>query len=266
MIDVGKFCTKQRYDFEDFVEIIQILRAPGGCPWDAEQTHESLRKSFVEETYEALETIESGDTHGMCEELGDVMLQVLMHAQIEAENKTFDIGDVVDGICKKLVFRHPHVFGDTSVSSSADVLSNWDSLKKVEKSQKSESEVLQSVSKALPALMRAQKVQHKAAKVGLDFDGYDSAKARLLEELCELEAARENASGIEEEYGDVLFSAVNLSRFLHIEAEESLTRSTEKFIARFTRVEALAKESGKSMAAMSAEELDKLWVMAKGEQ
>ncbi len=263
MIDVGDFGVKKKYNFDDFVEIIQILRAPGGCPWDAEQTHQSLRKNFIEETYEVIDTIDSGDSVGMCEELGDVMLQVLMHAQIAAEDKSFDVNDVIDGICKKLVYRHPHVFKDTQVSSSEEVLSNWDALKKVEKHQKSETEVLQSVTKALPALMRAQKVQHKAAKTGMDFDGFDSAKDKLYEEIGELERARAERSNIEEEYGDLLFAAVNLSRFLHIEAEDALTCATNKFIDRFARVEALAQANGKDMREMSPEELDKLWNLAK---
>ena len=263
MNSVGELISKSEYNFEDFVEIIRILRAPGGCPWDMEQTHASIRKNFIEETYEAIETIDKGDTEGLCEELGDVMLQVLLHAQMEAEQNTFDINDVVNGICKKLVYRHPHVFGHVSADDAQTVLKNWDNLKKVEKKQKSDTAVIASVSKALPALMRAQKVQSKAAKVGMDFAGYADAKDRLIEEIGELDAAIESGNGIEEELGDMLFSAVNLARFAGCDAEEALTGATDKFVGRFAEVERLAAEQGKKLKELSEKEADELWELAK---
>jgi MazG family protein len=244
---------------------MSLLRAPGGCPWDREQTHESIRSNFIEETYEAIEAIDTKDSELLKEELGDVLLQVVFHAQMEKENGVFSIDDVTDGIVKKLIVRHPHVFGETIVSSSTEVLKNWDEIKKQTKKQTSQSEVLQSVSKALPALMRSAKVQQKAAKVGFDWPDISGALSKIDEEYRELCEAVEggNPDECEEELGDLLFSAVNVSRFLKVDPEEALTRSSNKFIERFTKVEKLAEQRGIDMKSSSLVELDRLWDEAK---
>lgn len=164
------FTEKENYNFNDLVEIVKILRAPDGCPWDREQTHKSIRSNFIEETYEAVEAIDTDDLDLLKEELGDVLLQVALHAEIESEQGTFDINDVCDGICKKLIIRHPHVFGDVNADTTEQVLKNWDAIKMKTKSQKTQTQAILSVSKALPSLMRSTKIQQKAAKVGFDWE------------------------------------------------------------------------------------------------
>ena len=260
-----KFEPKQRYGYEDLIRIMEVLRSPGGCPWDREQTHESIRKNFIEETYEAVEAIDSGDKAHLQEELGDVLLQVVFHARMEEEAGGFTMEDVCDGICKKLVLRHPHIFGDVRADSAEQVLKNWDEIKKKEKSQKTATDTLNSVPRLLPALMRAAKVQHRAARAGFDYDDLAGAMKDLESEGRELREAV--ASGLPEEQaeelGDLLFAAVNVSRFLHTDAEEALTRATEKFIGRFSLVEQLAASRGIDMQEASMEELDRLWKEAK---
>lgn len=255
------FEFKSEYNFNDLVEIVKILRAPDGCPWDREQTHKSIRANFIEETYEAIEAIDTENLELLKEELGDVMLQVAMHAEMESEQGTFDINDVVDGICKKLVIRHPHVFGNLNASNTDEALSNWDAVKMQTKSQKTQTEAMQSVSRALPSLMRSAKIQGKAAKVGFDWDSVDGALDKLYEECDELKQAiisgdKENQR---EELGDVLFSAVNVSRFLDIDSEHALYDACDKFTNRFSKVEALAKERNIDMKTASISELDSLW-------
>lgn len=250
---------------DDLLQIMQILRAPGGCPWDREQTHQSIRSNFIEETYEAVEAIDTKDTDLLKEELGDVLLQVLFHSQIEKDSGGFDFSDVVDGIAKKMIVRHPHVFGDAVVKDSDEVLTNWDAIKKKTKSQSTQTEVLKSVSPALPALMRSAKVQHKAAKVGFDWPDVTGALQKVDEELAELrEAVQTNdEEACREELGDLLFSAVNVSRFLHIEPEQALSLACEKFISRFSKVEQLAQQKNIKMSDSSIEQLDMLWNEAK---
>lgn len=259
------FQRKETYDLDDLLQIMKLLRAPGGCPWDREQTHKSIRNCFIEETYEAVEAIDGDDPVLLQEELGDVLLQVVFHAELEAEAGRFAFADVVDGIAKKMVQRHPHVFGTVVVNGTEDVLTNWDAIKKKTKDQKTQTEVLQSVSKALPALMRSQKVQQKAAKVGFDWPDVSGALDKVAEETAELREAirtdvQENCS---EELGDLLFSVVNVSRFIGVNPEQSLSEACEKFIARFAKVEQLAKERGMDMASAGIEALDKLWDEAK---
>lgn len=255
------FKIKSEYDFNDLVEIVKVLRAPDGCPWDREQTHKSIRANFIEETYEAIEAIDTEDLELLKEELGDVLLQVAMHAEMESEQGTFDIYDIIDGICKKLVVRHPHVFGDLSASNTDEALSNWDAVKMKTKSQKTQTEAILSVSKALPSLMRSAKIQGKAAKVGFDWDSVDGALDKLYEECDELKAAIKSGdkANQREELGDVLFSAVNVSRFLDIDSEHALYDACDKFTDRFSKVEALAKERGIDMKTASLSELDSLW-------
>ncbi len=259
------FKLKDRYTIDDLLLIMRILRSPNGCPWDKEQTHQSIRNCFIEETYEAIEAIDTNDSELLKEELGDVLLQVLFHSELESEAGSFNFSDVVDGIAKKMVVRHPHVFGDTVVSNSDEVLVNWDAIKKETKKQSTQTEVLQSVSKALPALMRSAKVQHKAAKVGFDWPDVSGALDKVGEETQELKEAiaSGNSNDCTEELGDLLFSVVNVSRFLHIEPEQALTLSCEKFISRFQKVEQFANERGINMTAASLDELNSLWDEAK---
>lgn len=259
------FIRKDKYNIEDLLHIMELLRGPGGCPWDAEQTHESIRKDFIEETYEVIEAINKKDKELLKEELGDTLLQVAFHAQIEKEIGSFDFSDVCDGICKKLIERHPHVFGEVSVSSTDEVLSNWDTIKRKSKGQKTQGSSMLKVPKELPALMRAQKIQQKAKKAGFDWDNIDGAFEALYSELDELKNAIKSgtADDIKGEMGDLLFSCVNVSRFLDVETEEALTLSNEKFINRYVIVEKLAEEREIDMKNTPIEELDELWKEAK---
>ena len=260
MID---FVRKETYGLKDLEDIVSILRAPGGCPWDKEQTHESLRRGLMEESCEVIEAINEQDPEHLKEELGDVLLQVVFHADIEKDAGRFDLEDVADGICKKLIFRHPHVFGDVTVSGTDEVLSNWEDLKREEKSQQTYTDTLNAVAKSLPALWRAEKVQKKAKKAGFDWPDAQGAVDKLSEELSELREAIAQGTNVEEELGDLLFAAVNVSRFVHADPEETLNAATEKFISRFAKVEELAKAQGQDMAQMSLTELDKLWEAVK---
>lgn len=255
------FQIKGKYDFNDFVQIMRILRSPEGCPWDRVQTHESIRQNFIEETYEAIEAIDTNDVELMREELGDVMMQVIFHSLMEEEKGNFDINDVCDEVCKKLIVRHPHVFSDVVADTPDEVLTNWDKIKMQTKSQSSQSQVLDSVSKALPALMYSQKVQSKAAKVGFDFEKTDDAVDKVSEELSELKSAIENndADNMSEELGDLLFSVVNVARFIKVDSEKALYDATLKFKDRFSKVEALCKERDIDMEKAPISVLDSLW-------
>lgn len=259
------FEFKPTYGMDDLLKIMQILRLPDGCPWDREQTHESIKKNFIEETYEVVEAINKNDSHLLCEELGDVLMQVVFHAEIENEKGVFNFSDVTDGVCKKLIERHPHVFSDVTVNSTDDVLTNWDAIKSKSKNRKSQTDKLLSVPRELPALMRAQKLQEKAKKVGFDWDDVSGAVDKIKEETAELQKAIQlsDTENAEEELGDLLFSAVNTARFLKIDAEEALTKSSDKFLKRFSVVEQLAKERSIDMENTSLQELDKLWDEAK---
>ena len=255
------FARKEKYGIGDLLKIMEILRSPEGCPWDREQTHESVRQNFIEETYEAIEGIDLKDTELLKEELGDVLLQVVFHAQMEKEQGSFDFSDVADGICKKLIIRHPHIFSDVVANNSDEVLKNWDAIKMETKSQRTQSEVLSGVSRSLPALMRSQKVQHKASKAGFDWPEIGGALDKVEEELSELREAV--AAGTEEErveeLGDLLFSVVNVARFLKTDSEEALTLACDKFISRFAKVEALAGERRIDMKSSPLSVLDALW-------
>lgn len=261
------FTLKDRYDFSDLVEIVRVLRAPGGCPWDAEQTHTSIRENFLEETYEVIEAIDTLDPVLMQEELGDVLLQVVMHSDMATEDGWFTMDDVANDICQKLIIRHPHVFGDVVVNSTGDVLKNWDDIKRQTKKQKTQSEAMAAIPATYPALMKAQKVQSKARKAGFDWDDPAGAFDKIYEETAELKealAGGDNAR-IEDELGDLLFSAVNVARFCHCDAETALEKATRKFMARYTVTERLAREKGIDMKESSIEVLDELWAEAKKE-
>ena len=251
--------------FDKFVEILKTLRSDHGCPWDREQTHKSLRQNLIEEAYEVIESIDNDDNANLREELGDVLLQIVMHSVIAEEENAFTIEDVIDEVSEKMIRRHPHVFGDVEADTSEEVLKNWDAIKKQEKQEKTIGESMQRIPKALPANIRAEKVQKKAAKVGFDFSNYKEALEKVYEELRELEEAKttENTSEIEEEFGDLLFALVNLSRFLQINAENSLTNATNKFINRFVTIEALAEKGNKQFSELSIDEMNELWEQVK---
>lgn len=257
------FTFKEKYTYEDLLEIMRILRCPEGCVWDREQDHKSIRRSFIEETYEAVEAIDNDDSVLLQEELGDVLLQVVFHAQIEAEAGRFTMDDVADGICKKMIYRHPHVFGSVEVKNSDEVLTNWDALKQKEKHQKSTTETLESVARSLPGLIRAEKVQHKAAKVGFDWDEVSGALDKVREETAEVARAINGDGDPSEELGDLLFAVVNVARFLKTDPEDAINRTTDKFIRRFAQVEQAAKDAGRSLSEMSLAEMDALWDAAK---
>ncbi|NLY11130.1 MAG: nucleoside triphosphate pyrophosphohydrolase [Firmicutes bacterium] len=239
------------------------LRSEHGCPWDREQTHQSLKKYLIEETYEVLEAIDEGDPSAICEELGDVLLQIVFHAQIADENKHFNMEDVITGICNKLVRRHPHVFADVKVENAEEVARNWEAIKQDERSNVEFTSILDGIPKSLPALSKAEKVQLKAAKYGFDWDRLEDVLTKLDEELTELKAALKDNERIEEEFGDLLFSLVNISRFISIDAESALQRATNKFIKRFQYIEKEAAKRGQSLESMTLNEMDKLWEMAK---
>lgn len=260
-----EFVLKDKYNIDDLVAIIKVLRAPGGCPWDREQTHESIKKNFIEETYEVVEAINKQSTDMLREELGDVLLQIVLHSEIESENGNFSFDDVVNDIVQKLVVRHPHVFGEVVANNTAEALNSWDTVKLKTKGQKNQTESMLSVPRELPALMRAQKIQHKAAKIGFDWDNVGGAVDKLYEEIDELKTAMEQGKrfDIEDEFGDVLFSCVNIARFIDVDSEEALTASTDKFMSRFSLVEQMASEQGIDMKSSSIEELDRLWDKAK---
>lgn len=257
------FKFKDRYNIDDMLEIMKILRSENGCPWDREQDHHSIRKDFIEEVYEAVEAIDTDDTELLREELGDVLLQVVFHARIEEEKNSFDFNDVVNDICQKLVIRHPHVFGDISVNSTDEVLKNWNNIKQETKGQETYTETLESVCTALPALMRAQKLGQRAKRAGMDFADINSAIEALEGEIAELKKALSENSNIKEELGDVLFSAVNVSRICGFDAEEALSESSDKFIGRFRKTEELVRFDGIDMKSLNIDELDVYWRKAK---
>ena len=220
---------KDKYNIEDLLEIMKILRAPGGCPWDAEQDHESIKKNFIEETYEVVEAINKKDTELLKEELGDVMLQVVFHAAMEEEKGVFDFSDVADGVCKKLIERHPHVFGDITVADTGEVLSNWDAIKRNSKKQKTTTQAMDSIPRELPALMRAEKLQSKAAKAGIDLTDaadYVAEKASAL-----------SADVNEKTIGELLFAVVATARKNGIDPEDALSVVSDRFLSGFGKYE-----------------------------
>ena len=263
------FEQKENYGISDLIGIMCLLRSENGCPWDREQTHSSIRMNVIEEAYEVAEAIDSGDAALLKEELGDLLLQVVFHAQIESEINSFGLDDVCDEICKKLIYRHPHVFSNADVNSSAEVLKNWDKLKSKSKGEKKSSDSLYNVPKILPALMRGEKIGKRAANAGFDFADTGEVIERLKEEIKELEIAviNKNEAEIEEEFGDILFSCCNLARFLKKDSEKALTSAINKFIMRFRAVEALAEKldipQGKTLSELPQSMLDELWEKAK---
>lgn len=259
------FECKPEYDINDFRRIIRVLRSPSGCPWDMEQTHESIRRNLLEEAYEVCEAIDEKDPKHLREELGDLLMQVLFHSSIEEEKGVFDLDDVANAAVKKLIYRHPHVFGDVSVTGSDEVLKNWDELKRCEKSQHTVTKTMEDVAESLPALWRAEKIQKKAKKVGFDWPDISGAIDKLNEEQEELKEALDSGdkAHIEEELGDLLFSAVNLARFARVDPEIALHKSCEKFIHRFDYMENKASSSCRALGQMSLDELEELYQESK---
>lgn len=264
------FQYQERYSWVDFLRIIRLLRAPGGCPWDAEQTHQSIRRNFLEETYEALDALDRDDAADLCEELGDVLMQVVFHSVIEEERGRFTMDDVVNGVAQKMVFRHPHVFGGgMQADTSEQVLTNWETLKRQEKGQRSTADAIEAVPHTLPALWRAEKTASKTAKAGFDWDSAFSALEKLEEEVRELRAAMESGKaldaphGIREELGDTLFMAAKLAQMTSVDPEDALHHACDKFDRRFRFVESGAD---KPLAQCSKEELLALWKAAKQQE
>ncbi len=255
----------KKITFDELIGIMQTLRNEGGCPWDREQTHDSLKRYLIEETYEVLEAIDLKNKDMLCEELGDLLLQVVFHARIAEENGDFDISDVVDGISRKMYARHTHVFGEGRADTADDVVKNWEEIKVREKKLKSCTGDMNSIARTLPALMRSFKVQQKAARVGFDWDNIDGAVSKVYEEMDELKNAQDtqNVEKVSEELGDLLFAVVNVSRFLNVHPELALNAATEKFINRFEYIEKHAQQSGIKLQEMSLEEMDFLWNEAK---
>ncbi len=259
------FQYKEAYNITDLIGIMRILRSPDGCPWDKVQTHESIRQNFIEETYEAVEAIDKGDSPLLREELGDVLMQVIFHSLMEEEEGRFNFDDVCDDVCKKLIIRHPHVFGNVEADTPDEVLRNWDAIKMQTKSQQSFADSVDDVARSLPALMRAQKVQKRSAKSGMDFEDVESAADKVLEEHAELLTAVKSGdkAKTEDELGDLLFSVVNIARFVGADAELALSKATDKFAARFRAVEELANKRGIDMKTASTELIDSLWEEVK---
>lgn len=252
--------------FDRLVKIMARLRGDGGCPWDREQNHESLKPYIIEEAYEVLEAIDEKDMELLKEELGDLLLQTVFHSRLAEEAGIFNVNDVLTGICDKLVRRHPHVFGESDADTSEKVLKQWKEIKKVEKAGEAEKPLLERAAPAgLPALMRAMKVQEKAASAGFDWEGWEGAFDKVEEELRELRQAFERGEKdkVEGELGDFLFSIVNTSRHLNVDAEEALRKTIVKFIRRFTHIETTLARNGKKLADATLAEMDKLWDEAK---
>lgn len=264
--------------------IMKRLLDPGGCPWDREQTHQSLRQYMIEEAYEACEAIDNGDDKELAEELGDLGLQIVFHGELAERRGKFTVDDIYEHICRKLIERHPHVFGDREAKDSQAVLKNWEQIKKEEKKRKRQAEgneksvsAVSGVPRALPGLQRASRLQEKASRVGFDWDRPEDVAAKVREEVEEFlehvgaDSAHGpegslNAAGMQEEFGDLLFSLVNISRFLNIRAEEAMEQACNKFIRRFTAIELQADRKGLHLKDMSLAEMDELWNQVKRDE
>jgi len=257
---MDKFEVKDRYSLEDFVLLVRRLRDKDeGCPWDKVQTHMSIRQNFIEEVYEVVDAIDKTNDHMLEEELGDVLLQVALHAEIAKEEDSFDIIDVVNTLCKKLVLRHPHIFGEVNADTSEKVLSNWEDIKREEKEQKTATEAIADLPSALPPLMKSQKVQKRAAYVGFDYPSIEYVISDLEEKLEALKEAVKKEKDISEKLGDMIFSSINIARISDIDASLSLERACDRFIERFKNIEAIAISRGIDFRSCSFEELEELW-------
>lgn len=249
------------YGMEDLERIVALLRAPGGCPWDREQTHESIRRNVLEEAYEVCEAIDEGSPEHLCEELGDLLMQVILHASMAKDEGAFDMDAIADMACKKLVHRHPHVFGAVAADTPEKVLENWDAIKRADRAQQTAASAMDGVSHGLPGLMRSEKIQNKAAKLGFDWPAVGGAMDKLREEVGELQEGIDagDVENIKEELGDVLFSAVNVARFYKLDSEELMHAACGKFIRRFRYVEEGAAKLGRRLEDMSLEEMEEIY-------
>ena len=251
-------------EFQRLADIVATLRGPKGCPWDLKQNHESMTPYLLEEAYEVCESIRLGDSDGLCEELGDLIFHIFFHARLAEEQGSFSISDVLAGISDKLVRRHPNVFGETRILTPEEQVRNWEKIKQAEGKQSA----LDGVPKAAPALLRAYRIQQKAATVGFDWEHREQVLEKVREEIRELEEALQSRdpSGIEEEFGDLLFALVNLSRFIRVHPEETLNHAVEKFIRRFQRVETVLKERGTPIEDCTLAQMDRVWNELKREE
>ncbi len=256
-----EFEFKGKYTIDDLVQIIRLLRGEGGCPWDMQQTHQSIRNNVIEEAYEVADAVDTNDKAALCEELGDLLMQVVFHARIAEESGDFNLDQVADEVCQKLVHRHPHVFGTVKADTVGQVLDNWDAIKMEEKNQQTYTDTLLSVPRAFPGIMRAAKVQKRAAKVGFDWPDSNGAWDKLNEEIAEVREAERSgdADALVDEVGDLLFSVVNVTRFLKVDGEEAISKATDKFISRFDMMERLAVAKGLNLKDLSLSEMDALW-------
>jgi len=265
-IYIPEVVNNKKYNtIDDLVSIMKVLRSDSGCPWDKKQDHQTLKPCLIEECYEALEAIEEENIESMIEELGDVLLQIVFHAQIGKENGEFDINDIITGLVDKLITRHPHVFGGTMASSEIGALENWEASKRKEKKVKNYFDTLENIPKVMPSLTRSYKIQQKAALAGFDWDNVDGAMGKIDEELLELKEVYKSTKfdKIEEEIGDLIFAVVNVARFLNIQPELALRGTIKKFLNRFKIMEELALSLGKNLDIMALHEMDLLWDKAK---
>lgn len=253
---------------DDLVYIMAQLRGELGCPWDKSQTHETLKPFLIEEAYEVIDAIDRKSEEDLKEELGDLLLQVVFHSRLAEERGSFEIGDVIETVCEKMIRRHPHIFGNITVEGTDEVLKNWEEIKREEKDMKTESESMMQLPKALPALMKAYKVQEKAARIGFDWDDISGAFDKVYEEMDELKEAytAKDQEKIEEEFGDLLFACINVARFLKVEPELALDHAVKKFIKRFKFLEAEAAKSDKILTDMDLQEMDALWEKSKKQE
>jgi tetrapyrrole methylase family protein / MazG family protein len=252
-------------EIDRLIQIMDRLRGPGGCPWDAEQDHKSIMKHLIEEAYELADAVDSGDPESMAEELGDVLLQVVFHSTIAKENNTFTLSEVINHLCDKLIHRHPHVFGDATVADSKEVIRNWERLKKKETGKQERESILSGVPESLPALLQAFKIQSTVSRVGFDWEAPQEVLLKIDEERTELTDAMESGDNgkIENEIGDLIFSVVNLARLLNIDPEAALRQTNRKFTRRFFEIEKAAKARGIRLADMPMKEKDEIWEASK---
>ena len=255
---------KERYGLSDFIRLIDVLRGPGGCPWDIKQTHESLRHNAVEEAWEVCDAIDEGSAAYLREELGDLLMQVILHASISKEHGGFDLDDISDEACKKLIHRHPHVFGAVKADTPEEVLANWDAIKRADRGQ-SVAGAMEGIPRGLPGLMRSEKIQNKAAKIGFDWPDVSGAMDKLREEVGELQEGIDagDVENIKEELGDVLFSAVNVARFFKLDSEELMHAACGKFLRRFSYLERHAAERGLKLEDMSLGQMEEIYQQAR---
>ena len=258
---------KEKYNLDDFIRLIDVLRGSGGCPWDIKQTHESLKRNAVEEAWEVCDAIDEGSVDHLREELGDLLMQVIFHASIEKERGGFTLDDVSDEACKKLIHRHPHVFGSVKADTPDEVLANWDAIKRADRGQQSVASAMDGIPRGLPGLMRSEKIQNKAAKLGFDWPDVSGALAKLREETDELQQGIDagDVENIKEEIGDLLFSVVNVARFFRLDSEECMRAACEKFLRRFRFLEEGAAKQGMRLEDMTLGQMERIYQQARHE-